>query len=282
MARPKDPLCRRRQFLQPIFIFVPARLITADLTELAVLMRLSPQRQSYCCIILAAYAKSPANWPALRNMLRQNPSIAGPALSGLAAHLETASAVVALADFNEKPKDSPWLEPLLTTLTGGGKYQEAHRIWAHFTSAKSMELLHDPDFRDANSPPPFNWSLTSSTVGIAERQAGRLHLLFYGQEDGILASELLLLEPGQYELSMQLQGNRTNAHSLTWSIWCDRSDMPIASVNLDLASSRGWNFTVPPACPAQMLRLSGVAVAFPRQVDLTIASLKLRKAGKGD
>ena len=97
------------------------------------------------------------------------------------------------------------------------------RVW-RAASAGSGELLHDSDFRDAISPPPFNWQLTSSTVGLAERQrGGRLHILFYGDEDGTLASQLLLLPPGAYRLSMRLAGDPARAHALTWSIWCDKA-----------------------------------------------------------
>jgi hypothetical protein len=250
------------------------------LMQLAALIRLSPNASLAVAPYLAAYARSPANWPALRTMFRKNPNIAVPALTALAGNIETAPAVIALADPGEKPQDARWLAPLIATLTQAGKYQEARAIWARITGADEAELLHDPAFADPVSPPPFNWALTSSTVGVAERQPGRLHVVFYGQEDGILASQLLLLEPGRYQLSFEFQGNQAHAHSLTWSIWCDGSDMPIASVNLDLAASRGWTFSVPQNCPAQTLRLSGVSADIAQQADLSIASLKLRKAGQ--
>ena len=68
-----------------------------------------------------------------------------------------------------------------------------------------QRLLFDPDFSKPEPPPPFNWALTSSTVGLAERQpGGRLHAIFYGQEDGALARQLLVLPPGRYHFSMRL------------------------------------------------------------------------------
>ncbi|HEX8839775.1 MAG TPA: hypothetical protein VF750_04825, partial [Sphingomicrobium sp.] len=124
-----------------------------------------------------------------------------------------------------------------------------------------------------------NWELTSSAVGLAERQpGGRLHMLYYGQQDGILATQLLLLPPGPYRLSMQLLGDKARATALNWSIWCDKAAEPISSVTLD-AAARGWQFTVPPSCAAQWLRLSGAAGELPQQVDATIGGLKLEKAG---
>src|SRR5438270_52346 len=104
-------------------------------------------------------------------------------------------------------------------------------------------------------PPPFNWVLTSSAVGVAERQpGGRLHVVFYGQEDGFLASQLLVLPPGSYRLSMGLLGDTSHPRALSWSVWCDRAAEPLASVTLDVAAARGLRFQVPGGCPAQWLR----------------------------
>jgi len=147
--------------------------------------------------------------------------------------------------------------------------------------AGSAELLHDANFRDNRSPPPFNWQLTSSTVGLAERQGGRLHVLFYGGEDGTLASQLLLLPPGNYRLSMRLAGDPARAHALTWALWCDKAAQPLASVTLDVAAARGWSFQVPAGCPAQWLKLSGVSADVPQQIDVSIDGLTLRKGLSG-
>ncbi|HJP67438.1 MAG TPA: hypothetical protein VJ846_00945 [Sphingomicrobium sp.] len=248
------------------------------LREVAGLARLSPNGSLAVAPYLAAYAKRPENWPALRATFRANPGIAEPVLMALAGNADTAPAVLALADPKEKAGDAPWLAPLLNSLIAAGKYEEAVTVWKRTTRVNAPGLVYDSAFRDRNSPPPFNWSLTSSTVGVAERQAGRLHVIFYGQEDGILASQLLLLERGQYRFSMQLVGNQPHAHSLTWSIWCDKSEAPIASVNLDVAANRSWNFAVPANCPAQWLRLSGTSSDIPQQVDVMVASLRLEKA----
>jgi hypothetical protein len=118
-------------------------------------------------------------------------------------------------------------------------------------------------------------------VGLAERQpGGRLHVLFYGQEDGILASQLLLLKPGPYRLSLQLLGDPVRAKALNWSIWCDKASGPIASVTLD-GAARGWRFAVPQGCTAQWLKLSGSSGDISQQVDTTIAALKLEREGAG-
>ncbi|HEX8839154.1 MAG TPA: hypothetical protein VF750_01640, partial [Sphingomicrobium sp.] len=178
------------------------------LPQVAVLARLAPGGTSTVAPYLAAYARSPGNWPALRSLFQAHPELAGPELTELAKSASSAPAVLALADSRQKAGEAPWLAPLLNSLTFAGEYGKAQAIWARATGVRAGPYLYDAGFSDKISPPPFNWALTSSAVGLAERQAGgRLHVVFYGQEDGILATQLLLLQPGRYRLSMQLLGD---------------------------------------------------------------------------
>jgi hypothetical protein len=254
------------------------------LREIAALARLSPNGSAIIGPYLAAYAASPANWPALRRLFRANPALADPALTALARNIATVPAVLALAEPRHGVEPSNWLGPLLETLTAAGQYQKARAIWgqAAGASGREAELLYDSGFSDKSAPPPFNWTLASSTVGLAERQpGGRLHVVFYGQEDGMLASQLLLLPPGAYRLSMKLLGDPARARVLNWSIWCDKADSPIASASLDAVTSRGWSFVVPAGCAAQWLKLSGSSNDLPQESDVTIAALKLERAAPG-
>jgi hypothetical protein len=210
-------------------------------------------------------------------MFRANPELARSALVALAQNMATVPAVLTLADPDLRPSAAPWLPPLFNTLTNAGQYVKARAIWAQASRVRADEPIHDASFSDKLSPPPFNWALTSSAVGLAERQSGgRLHVLFYGEQDGILATQLLLLSPGSYRLSMQLAGDVPHAKALNWSIWCDKSSAPIASVTLD-AAARGWNFAVPTSCPAQWIKLSGSSADIPQQADVTISAFKLEK-----
>jgi hypothetical protein len=250
------------------------------LREIAALARLAPGGATNVAPYLAAYARDRANWPALRTLFRANPALAEPALVTLASSIATVPAALALADPHQKPDKAPWIATLLSTLTDAGKYGEARAIWARVTGVRSDELIHDSSFSDPKAPPPFNWTLTSSAVGLAERQPGaRLHVVFYGQEDGMLASQLLLLPPGAYRLSMQVAGDSTRAKALNWSIWCDKASAPIASVTLE-GVKRGWQFTVPSGCAAQWLKLSGSSGDIPQEADVTFGTLKLERIGQ--
>jgi hypothetical protein len=254
------------------------------LSEMAVLARLAPTGSGTVAPYLAAYAVNPANWPRLRQLFEANPDLADQTLTRLASNLATVPAVLALANPRERMRDAAWLPPLLNSLVGAGQYGRARTIWDRVSGfpGSSRELLHDAGFADKASPPPFNWTLTSSIVGVAERQpGGRLHIVFYGQEDGMLATQLLLLPPGRYRLSMQLLGDPGRARALAWSIWCDKADAPIASVTLDTASAHGWTFQVAAGCPAQWLKLSGSSSDISQQIDVSIGALRLDKVASG-
>lgn len=256
--------------------------ITRGLPQVAAVARLSPGGSTTVAPYLANYARDPANWSALRNFFIEHRDLSGPVLTGLATNARSAQAVLALADPKEKLLNAPWLGTLLNSLVIAGKYAQAQAIWARASGLKPEPYLYDATFSDKASPPPFNWKLTSSAVGLAERQpGGRLHVVFYGRQNGILATQLLLLPRSEYEMSAQLTGDVAHARSLNWSIWCDKAAVAIGSVSLDGAAEHGWRFSVPSGCRAQWLNLSGVAGNPPQQVDATISALKLQRVSGG-
>jgi len=255
--------------------------VDRGLREIAAVARLAPNGESTVGPYLAIYARNPANWPKLRTLLRANPRLADTTLVALASNVATVPAVLSLADPRQPTAQAQWLAPLINTLTSAGQYARARTIWGRSAAVHPGELIHDASFTDKAAPPPFNWSLTSSGVGLAERQSGgRLRVLFYGQDDGILATQLLLLEPGKYELSMRLLGDAARAKLLTWSIWCDKAGAPISSVTID-AATHGWRFEVPSGCAAQWLKLSGSSSDIAEQVDVSITALKLERVKAG-
>lgn len=253
------------------------------LQEVAALARLSPEGGAAAVPYVAQYAISPVNWPALRELFAANPGLAQRVLIALASNAQTVPAALALAG-PDTAANQQWMLILVNTLVTAGDYPRAYDAWVRLASgrARQGELVHDLSFDDTIAPPPFNWQLTSSTVGLAERQkGGRLHVLYYGNEDGSLATQLLLLQAGQYRLSLRLFGDPARAHALTWSIWCDKAPQPISSITLDLAATRGWQFAVPAGCSAQWLKLSGTSTDMGQQVDVSIGGLRVAKATTG-
>jgi hypothetical protein len=250
------------------------------LSQTALLARLSPQGSDAVAPFVAAYARDRANWPQLRALFRSQEGLEDGVLIALANDASNADAILALADADHRRPDSNWLKPLLSSLVASGDYARARAIWSSVGQAgEGADLLYDAGFSKPGAPPPFNWSFSTAGVGLAERQPdGRLHVIFYGNQDGVRASQLLLLPAGSYRLQMQVVGSPVHAETLRWSMRCDKATEPFASVAIADAASRGWTFRVPASCPAQWIELSGRSGDVAQQSDVTIGGLSLRRA----
>ena len=251
------------------------------LQQTAVLARLYPGGTTALAPFVAAYARNRANWPAIRALFRSQEGLEDNVLTVLANNPGNSEAILAVADSSHRRPDSPWLGVLLRSLIATSDYQRARALWSSIGGAHAGgALLYDGGFSSPDAPPPFNWALTTSTVGLAERQPGnRLHAIFYGNQDGALASELILLPPGTYRVHMQVVGEPVHPEELSWSIRCDKAKIPLSAVGVDDAARRGWTFHVPANCAAQWLELSGRSGDVAQQSEVTITGLKLTRAG---
>lgn len=250
------------------------------LEQTALLARLSPRGTDAVAPFVATYASDPRNWTQIRALFRSQPALEDGVLTALARDGRNADAILAVADANHRRPDSVWLPVLLGSLVDSGDYGRARAIWSSIGGGQSNAgLVFDPDFSAPQAPPPFNWTFASTTIGLAERQAGkRLHVIFYGDEDGPLASQLVLLPPGTYRLQMQVIGSPAHPEVLSWSVRCAKSTEPFASAAL-VDVTRGWTFQVPADCPAQWLQLSGRSGDVAQQSDVTIGPISLTRAG---
>lgn len=256
--------------------FVRSGDIADGLRQIAAFARLSPNGAKTAGPYLASFAGDRANWPELRSAFRANPGLAEPTFDALSADIQTVPSLLALASPSAFTPTASWMPRLLDTLINAGQYDQARSIWARTGRIRTSGLLHDRGFTDRSSLPPFNWSLTSNSVGLAERQpGGRLHVLYYGQEDGTLATQLLILRPGTYRFSYKALGGRSGEGALTWSVWCDKANAPLNSVGVEPGGDQGMQFTVPANCPAQWLRLSGASDDIAQQIDLAMSDLNL-------
>lgn len=251
------------------------------LRQTVVLARLSPSGSQAAAPFVAAFAQDRSNWPLMRRLFRSESWLEGGVLAALARDARNTDAILALADEAHRRPDSDWLPVLLSSLVTSGDYGRARAIWSSVGAGRTnASLLFDESFSAPQPPPPFNWSLASSTIGLAERQpGGRLHTIFYGNVDGVLASELVMLPAGAYHMQLQLVGSPVHPEALQWSIRCDKSAEPVATAAVDDVASRGWTFQVPANCPAQWLELSGRSQDVAQQSDVTITGLRLMRAG---
>jgi hypothetical protein len=267
---------------------LPARYFLADLyfrkgdarnglREVGALARLAPKGAETVAPYVAAYARNRSNWPQLRALFRSEPALEDLALVTLSNDAKNADTVLALSNPQRRGPDSLWLPGLLAHLNASAQYAKARQVWARVSRVRldQNSLIYDPQFVRSEAPPPFNWLLASSTLGLAERQqGGGLHVLYYGQEDGALAEQLLTLPAGRYRFSSQLMGTPTNGASLQWALQCHGTNVPIASAGLDVAS-RGWRFDVPATCRAQRLELVGSSSDMPQQAEARIRGVSL-------
>lgn len=282
-AQWRDPRSLPAAYFLAEYYFRRAQPIEG-LKETAILARLSPGGTTTVAPYVAAYAQNRSNWPQIRDLFKSEPSIQDDVLKALSQDPANANAVLALADASHRRTDSPWVTVLLHGLVDAGQYSRAKAIWASLGRAGSSSagLIYDATFDHPKAPPPFNWALTTSTVGLAERQHGqRLHAIFYGSEDGALASELLLLRAGSYRLQFALGPGALRPEAISWSLRCDKAEDAFASIRLDAAAGRGWDFQVPADCPAQWLELSGRSGDIAQQSDVTITNLRLIRTDAG-
>jgi hypothetical protein len=256
----------------------------AGLAELSTLARLLPTGPASVAPSLAAYARSTSDHRALKAAFRNNPSLEQAVLTELSKDAANAALMLSLATKLHRPDGTvhDWVASLLPRLVDAGRSAEAYRIWQAASRANRSGPLFDPEFRGDKAPPPFNWSLLSDSRGFAEPDGqGGLHVIFYGRDNADLAGQTLLLPPGRYRLAMRVAGNPSGL--LKWSLTClpgtDRLD--VADLGSVANAVRSGEFAVPANCLAQRLNLSGVSLDLPKQVDITISQLDLRRADAG-
>lgn len=251
------------------------------LNQIALLSRLAPGGTTSMAPYLAAFAKNPANWPQMKTLFHSEPRLGQAALEVMARDPSNASAILALADAGQRQAKATWVPLLMASLNGQGQYVAARRIWASVSGVtlNPGDLIFDAGFTQSAPTPPFNWDLASSTVGLSERRGGALHVMFYGQDDGMLARQLLLLPPGQYRLTMRVQAGSTHPEALVWTMTCDKG-AELSRITLDQAA-KGWQFQVPANCPAQWIELDGKSADLPQQSDVNISNLILSRGGSG-
>jgi hypothetical protein len=278
-AQARDPRSLPAAYFLADYYFRAGRALDG-LEQAAVLARLSPAGSSSLAPFVATYAQNRANWPQMRALFRSQEWLEDSVLTVLAQDSRNSQAILAVADADHRKPDSPWLAALLRSLIASGDYRQARAFWSSIGGGHANDaLLYDAGFSAAGPPPPFNWALTTSGIGLAERQPGkRLHALFYGTDDGVLASQLLLLPAGSYRLEMQVVGSPVHPETLRWSIRCDKAQEPVASVGVDEAARHGWTFQVPANCPAQWIELSGRSGDVAQQSEVTITGLSLTRA----
>lgn len=248
------------------------------LAEISALARLMPESIPAVIPYLASFARSAGAAPQVKALLRKHPQLEPALLESLSSEPDNAELIVSLWSGRGGDENMIWQRRLLTQMVDSGRFHMAREAWSRFSGvAAGSDLLLDPDFSRTGLP-PFGWTLASGPAGVAESEGdGRLHVLFYGRDDLVLAGQLLTLKPGRYRLSMKLDSATMPSNSVQWTVKCLAALDVVGLIPLAQSGSISATFAIPPAnCPAQRLELSGIAQQLPQQIDLTISQLRLQ------
>jgi hypothetical protein len=254
------------------------------LAEISALTRLVPTSLGGIAPQLAAFARMAGGAMQVRLLLRDQPQLEPWLLNELAANPNDASLILSLWSGRTNNQDRAWQQRLVNSLVMANRFEEAQMAWSRFDpSARPIGELVDPKF-EGNAMPPFGWTFASGPAGVAEPDGGgRLQILYYGRDDLVLASQVLLLKPGPYRLAMRVSGVSPSAKSLSWVVSCMPTSRKLTSIGL--AAAKGGvltaDFSIPPqGCAAQQLALLGAALELPEQVDIAIAELRLSRGSQ--
>jgi hypothetical protein len=288
-ARHRDP-----RFLLARLLLLDRYLKTGRVAEageeIAVLARLAPETGSLLVPELARMAADPRTGTILMGVLDMDPRLQQEVLSKLAGSAPP-DLVLRLAGKAPPPAGTTpeWQGVLLGRLVGSQDYGRAYALWRDFArlpADSGGKSVYDGAFRNLPGAAPFNWQLTGSAAGVAERNHdGGLQVQYFGRAGAELATQLLLLRPGSYRLRVQAEGDASgDGARLSWTLDCAQSkaklaELPLVKIKSALRTIEA-RFTVPAGgCSAQWLRLSGRPAEFPTEQDATIHDVRVERIG---
>lgn len=259
--------------------------------DMTILSRLMPDVQKVFVPELARLARDPQTNRGLRDTLRSDPVMLASVLDNLAANRADPDLVLWLAGDSAGAVNgdvADWRRTLLNAMVGRDDVDRARQLWAGFSGVDAAKVsggVYDADFAGLPGLPPFNWDLSSSEMGAAERdRKGGLQVEYYGRTRGELAAQMLTLSPGAYRLLVRAEGDLdTPQHRLVWRVLCSKSNAVVAELPLAKITYAGrtlaGNFTIPKGCDAQWLKLFGEPTEFPKIENVLIRTVRIQKIG---
>ncbi|MEG3089576.1 tetratricopeptide repeat protein [Sphingomonas sp. PB4P5] len=258
--------------------------------QFAVATRLVGQARAPIAAALAAMIKMPAMYPAARRALQADPALEQAVLITLAQSDSPPAAIFALASAaarRDAGVNGGWGPVLINRLVNEERYAEARSVWRNvyrLSAAQVAPLVFDGGFRRLTGSPPFNWTLTSASLGAADIRDQTLAVTYYGRDTGELARQTLMLAPGAYRFAVTVEGAKASVGpSLAWSLRCagaksDLMTLPATGTESGEGHRIVAAFTVPSDCPAQQLTLTGTAGEFAAPINLVFRDLDVRPA----
>lgn len=279
-ARRLDPRSAAARYLLADAWLREGRIVDG-LTEMAILSRLLPGSAGQLVPALAEYVRTPGASDRIKKILAANPRLKRPLLGALASnpdHLELILELEGSVGSSGEERTPPWQTRLLNSLIREGQYDRAYGLWQRLTGFSGPRpLLFNGGFRSVAAPPPFNWRFSSGGAGFAEPGDGSMRILYYGRQNATLASQLLLLPPGTYRLSVALTGT-PGPGALAWTVSCVPGGERLTELVLGPPPSAQVSFEVPSSnCPAQTLELRGRSQDMPKESDLQVGPIAIER-----
>ncbi|GGI75412.1 hypothetical protein GCM10007973_10350 [Polymorphobacter multimanifer] len=187
------------------------------------------------------------------------------------------------------------LTRIVKTALARGDVRSAWTIYSRYAPRSALATANqvfDAEFQGAAGPPPFNWELSNTASGSARieplNSRGRLRVQTFGAEPATLATQTLLLAPGDYILSSASAPDLAGSiEGLKWLLTCDRTRGELGSMKVDDGSmggdSAGVPITVSALCPVATLQLvyAPTAQSTPGRAVLTRVGLERVGTGAG-
>jgi hypothetical protein len=274
-ARQRDPRDRAVRLLLADTDLRQGKIEPA-LQELVVLGRLSPDIHASITAMLSQYAHSPGAVPRLRAALALSAPIENELLLQLADDPKNTELILSLATrVHGTDGLLDWQQKLLSSLVQAREFRTAFGLWERFSNETGDAL---GNFADSRVASPFTWKLAQGGDGVANANGNALSVDFFGTRDVSLASKVILLPPGNYDLRFRLIGPTSDPSSVHWLLTCLGGQRQLADSRLPkspgLVSVR---FNVPSGCEAQRLELKGFSQVYPAEVALSFSDVELGK-----
>ena len=288
-AKRRNPRSRPARFLL-LDAHLRAGRIQEAVAEISALRRLVPDIAGVLVTQTSWIVQNRGAAAALRSALERDPQLQQEVLAELVESGADPNLILSMAPESPPPgagTATQWQRDLVQRLAAGGNLRLALTLWRRFANVPGEDTskgIHDGRFEREPAMPPFGWQLAAEGGGVAERVSGpALEVEYHGRQQVDLAKQLLMLEPGRYELRLRADGNATSEGALLrWQIGCQGSSaqllsLPVATARSGAQELRG-SFSVPgQGCQGQWLVLKGVPGEFPEPQRAKIWDLQIQR-----
>lgn len=161
-------------------------------------------------------------------------------------------------------------ESIVMRLFQAGTPKQAFLAWMDtFPPGAPIDVTwpYDGDFTGKPGVPPFNWRFAQE--GLERHSGGGVFVTFFGREPTDFATQVMMLQPGQYRLQVKVDGETArNGGALSWSIVCHPggqvlSKLPLLDLSMQTKTIETRFERPAQNCDAQILRLRGEPGDFP-------------------